>query len=313
MPLPLRRQARMQTLTEDGATGSSELCSNHACLVALKKPHELCQRCKSFVTAGDGPARISKSWDWGSPEQQQGGTREPQSPTQLTIKQRSTLVTLNELQQVQHYRCMAQLEGEVREMAADLRTTEPATAAKLYRTIGFCRFMLEEYSTALELHENDEAICSETGNLRGVGGAFSSQAMCHGEGLGDYAKAMELYEAGRAICEETGSRLGLATALGNLGVCSHAMGAYEQALSYLGEAKKIYEEFGNDAGITKACSYMVSCFEALDQLEQAAELRAAGHRPAVPEEKGNREGIDFASAPCSDMCVFFTEAASGNF
>ncbi len=292
-----------------GETGGGELCSNHECLVTLKKPHELCERCKRFVTADDGPARTSKAWDWGSPEQQ-GDTREPQSPTQLTIKQRSTLLALNELQQVQHYRCMAQMEREVLEMAADLRNREPATAAKLYRTIGFCRYMLEQYSTALELHEDDEAFCSAIGDLRGVGQAFSRQAMCHGEGVGDYAKAMELYEAGRAICEETGSRLGLATALGNLGVCSHAMGAYEQALSYLRDAKKIYEESGNDAGITKACSYMVSCHEALGQLEQAAELRAAGHRPAVPVEKGKREGIDFASAPCSDTCVFFTEAAS---
>jgi len=132
---PLRRQPRMQRLAEHDA--QIQPCTHHACLAALKKPDQLCVRCKRFLCKDVAPAD-QKAWietrergerDEG-PERTQPTQSQSPSPPKLTVKQRATIGKLQELSELRHYRCICEMAGEVLEVAADLRTTEPCTAGQ---------------------------------------------------------------------------------------------------------------------------------------------------------------------------------------
>jgi tetratricopeptide (TPR) repeat protein len=130
-----------------------------------------------------------------------------------------------------------------REIKSGLQIAVAGQAAILYAQ--------GDLDRAMALYREQESLCRELGNNKGISSALGGQASIL-YARGDLKGALAPLENYERICREQGDKYGQATSLGNQALIVKDHGDLDDAMALLGAQERLYRELGHQPGISNS-------------------------------------------------------------
>jgi len=148
---------------------------------------------------------------------------------------------------------------------------------------------------ALELLEEQEALCRRSGNAHGLRLAVGNQAIIH-QARGDGTRALDLYREEAWLCRMIEDRSGLSKALGGQASVLLSRREYDEARVLLDEQERTCRDEGDVFGLVTALGNQALVHKSVGEIETALNLRKEearlcrriGNRPALGTSLGNQ-------------------------
>jgi tetratricopeptide (TPR) repeat protein len=101
----------------------------------------------------------------------------------------------------------------------------------------------------MDLYKEEERLCHELGNKRGLSRSLGNQAVILSE-RGDLDGAMALHKEKERLCRELGNQEGLSASLGNQANILYARGDLDGAMALHKEQERLCRELGTPYGLS---------------------------------------------------------------
>jgi hypothetical protein len=184
----------------------------------------------------------------------------------------------------------ANSEVFTRDIRKSLETSVAGQAAILCARGDLVRAML--------LFKQQESLCREIGNNKGVSSALSGQASIH-YAQGDLKRALILLENYERACREIGDKYGQATSLGSQAPIVREHGDLNGAMALLGSQERLYRELGHHAGVANSLGNQAAILSARGDIngamarfkEQERICREVNHPEGLAISLANQAGL----------------------
>ncbi|MFI6031611.1 tetratricopeptide repeat protein [Amycolatopsis magusensis] len=161
----------------------------------------------------------------------------------------------------------------------------PQALTEAWNRLGLALREVRRFDEAITAHEQDLAICRQTGNRRHEGTALNNLGSALRE-VRRFDEAITAHEQDLAICRQTGNRRHEGTALNNLGSALREVRRFDEAITAHQQAVTIYQETGDRHREGQALNNLGIALQQVRRFDEAI----TAHQQAVTiyQETGDR-------------------------